>query len=61
MTDANDNNTLANETANALLTEIKSAASGGSRKGDDFVLNLARAYALVRDSMPKPPSRGSVS
>jgi len=55
---AKENVELATETAEALLTAIKEASYGTHNiKGLE---NLATAYALVRDAMPKPvgtPSR----
>lgn len=54
MTDAADNLKLATETANALLAEIQRGAEGATDRGADFIRELAQAYALVRDAMPKP-------
>ncbi len=54
---AKENIELATDTAEALLTAIKEAA--GSDPSIASVGSLAQAYALVRESMPKPTGSAS--
>ena len=51
---AEDNKALATETAEALLTAIRSAAPSANDRGTGALKELAEAFALVREAMPKP-------
>lgn len=47
------NTALAKEAAEVLLTAIKEAAPNANARGASALKELAEAYALVRDAMPK--------
>ena len=47
------NTDLATETAEVLLTEIKKAAGSANNRSTEGLESLAKAYATVRDAMPR--------
>lgn len=55
MASAEENKTLANETAEELLTAIKAQAKQWTRP--DQLKELAEAYATVKEAMPRAAGR----
>lgn len=60
MADGSSNKELANETAEALLKAIKTAAPGADSRGTESLESLAKAYAAVVEAMPGAARTGRV-
>ena len=56
MATADENRTLSTETADALLTAVRTQADRWTAPND--LLALAQAYATIVENMPKPKSQG---